>query len=1264
MRHAYPRLSRFVSTALLTVLTLLVPARASSESHLWSHGVGNSQSDQGNAIAIDANGNVVVVGISEAGIDFGGGTLPGAGNFDIVLVKYDAQGNHVWSQRFGSGSNEYGRDVAVDPTGNVFITGEIAGATDFGGGVLDPSGWGMVIAKFDPNGNHLWSYAFDDTTGSFFTHGYGVAADASGNVVLVGHFVGEMDFGGGTLTSAPSGDLVIVKFSPTGAHMWSQSFSTSNNSAPDVAVDGAGNIAFTGLLGSATVDFGGGNIVGNGDPFLVKFDANGNHLWSYGFTAGGNLLGVGGVAFDPVGNVIFDGYFNQDLNLGGATLNSTTNPSNTDVFVAKYDGAGVHQWSQNFGDGDVDRGVELSADPSGNIFLTGFFHSTTDFGGGTLTSDGSRDIFLAKLDSTGGHLWSERYGGTSVDAPTGVATDIYGGPGMSGYFRGTADFGGGPVTASGSTSSNDFFVAMYGNPSCTVDPTAIDLDTVFTDQTIDTTFTIYNDGTTELTGAVSEACDQYEILSGGGAYTIVPGDSLVVTVRYDPDSVGTHNCTIETGDSLCSDVTLNAVAFDPPICEVWPTSIADTVLTGEQEFVTVTVTNTGGFRMPIHITDDCGAVAVLNPGPHVLQPGDTVQTDLQLLEDPGVYPCSLSFNSPFCDKIPVTVTVFDYPQCEFSPTFFYDFDSTFVGDTTLTVAWVVNRNFGTAEGDVFWEAPTPDFSILTGEGAFAISDIDSHLVVFAYHPQSAGLHVNQALAGDTLEGFCLTSFDVSGYGKAPPVCTVMPDTLDFGTATHGDTVSLDFTIKNVGSENLAGTVPVACGQFVVVSGAGAFNLASGDSVIVTVEFRPVVSGMVECVLAFGNNFCSDVVLQGTGVGPPVCEISPNPLPITAIAGSSNTGDVIVKNTGEQNLTGTIAESCPEFDVTVGAGAFDIAPGESLIVTIEYSPTVEGMDTCVVSAGSVCADIDVHGTAFAPAMCEIEPDTLDFGDVLVGSATTLEFVLRSTGGIGFGGTMSEGSSHFDILSPLAYNVLPGDSMIVTIEFAPLATGVHAVSIETGNPHCVDVWATGVGVEPVCEVEPDMLSFGEVLVGDSLTKDFTIRNTGTAPLVGSVSESCDDFNLAAGSGPYNIPPNDSIIVSVTFAPETADSMTCLVFTDSLCVDVLCTGVGVDSVVTSVNPGRPLKFALEPVRPNPFNPTTTVTFTLEQTSTVDLVVYDTAGRLVRVLASGSFGPGVHTQEWDGRNDRGGQVASGVYLIRLRAEGRAVTRKAVLLK
>ncbi|MGD8414750.1 MAG: hypothetical protein PVF33_10980, partial [Candidatus Latescibacterota bacterium] len=329
-----------LGSCLAFVLGTVSTAWAQFPPHVWSERFGDADDQYCEGVAADASGNIIVVGSFQGSADFGGGTLTSAGGYDIFIAKYDEGGSHIWSQRFGDEGDQNAGSVAVDGGGNVTVTGQFEGTVNFGGGPLASSGGlDMFVAKFDAAGNHIWSQRFGDASGlSTNEWGETVLADGSGNVVVTGRFDNTVNFGGETLTNAGSlPGTYIVKFSGAGDHLWSQRVGGTGmagaiNPLTGVAVDGSGNVILTGNF-VGTVDFGGGPLVsagGGGNVFVAKFDENGGHVWSRSF---GDIFGQygRGAGADGSGNVFVTGSFVGTVDFGGGPL---TSANGTDMFVA------------------------------------------------------------------------------------------------------------------------------------------------------------------------------------------------------------------------------------------------------------------------------------------------------------------------------------------------------------------------------------------------------------------------------------------------------------------------------------------------------------------------------------------------------------------------------------------------------------------------------------------------------------------------------------------------------------------------------------------------------------------------------------------------------------------------------------------------------------------------------------------------------------------------------------------------------------------
>ena len=299
--------------------TVFVSKYSPTGARLWSKCLGGVRGGgTGRAVAVDGNGNVLVTGKFSGTVDFGTGPLTSAGASSIFVAKYSAAGVPVWSRAFGGGFNDVGNGVAVDAGGNVVIIGTAAGTVNFGGGPIAANGYTIVVAKFSPAGGHLWSRGFGD---SFSNSGNAVAVDPSGNIAVTGAFSGPADFGGGTLFSSGV-DVFLAKLSPAGGHVWSRHFGAvlAVHAGNGVACDGSGNVLVTGSFENS-IDLGGGwtRSFAHKDMFVAKYSPAGAYLWSK--LAGGFYDDAGkAVAVDPIGKVVVTGTFQAAVNFGTGSL--------------------------------------------------------------------------------------------------------------------------------------------------------------------------------------------------------------------------------------------------------------------------------------------------------------------------------------------------------------------------------------------------------------------------------------------------------------------------------------------------------------------------------------------------------------------------------------------------------------------------------------------------------------------------------------------------------------------------------------------------------------------------------------------------------------------------------------------------------------------------------------------------------------------------------------------------------------------------------
>ena len=388
---------------------------------LWTKNAGGISEDWSYNIAVDVSGNSYITGYFKGSATFGSTNLTSKGCIDIFIAKLDSSGNWLWAKKAGGTDWDGGLGIAVDASGNSYVTGYFADSAIFGSTTLTGNeGDNIFVAKLDSNGNWLW---VKKAGGTGYDGGLGIEVDASGNSYVTGDFSGTVTFGSTTLTSRGNSDIFVAKLDSSGNWLWAKKAGGKGyDKGHGIAVDAVNNSYVTGIFeGSAT--FGSTTLINKSseyyyDIFIAKLDSSGNWLWAQ--NAGGTGSDWGnGIAVDASGNSYVTGYFDSDATFGSTTLTSN---GGYDIFVAKLDSSGNWLWAKNAGGTGTDWGNGIAVDASGNSYVTGYFLSTATFGDITLTSYGGTDIFIAKLDSSGNWLWAKNAGRTGGEG-NGIAID-------------------------------------------------------------------------------------------------------------------------------------------------------------------------------------------------------------------------------------------------------------------------------------------------------------------------------------------------------------------------------------------------------------------------------------------------------------------------------------------------------------------------------------------------------------------------------------------------------------------------------------------------------------------------------------------------------------------------------------------------------------------------------------------------------------------------------------------------------------------------
>jgi hypothetical protein len=328
--------------------------------------------DIAQAIALDTSGNVYVTGYS-----YGGGT-PG----DYATVKYAPDGTKLWAARYNGPANwtDWARAIAVDNSGNVYVTGESDGSG---------TGYDYATIKYDTNGNQLWVARYNGP-GNVYDSATAIALDSSGNVYVTGYSHG------GSYT-----DYATIKYDTNGNQLWAARYDGPGNlhyAARAIALDTSGNVYVTGH--SATTNT-------NWDYATIKYDTNGNQLWVASYDGPANFTDAAqAIAVDTSGNV----YVTGDSLASGYSI---------DYATIKYDTDGNQEWIARYnGPGNSsDSAYAMAVDASGNVYVTG-----GSWGGGTGTGG---DYATIKYDTDGNQEWIAKYNGPAnwQDSAVAIAVD-------------------------------------------------------------------------------------------------------------------------------------------------------------------------------------------------------------------------------------------------------------------------------------------------------------------------------------------------------------------------------------------------------------------------------------------------------------------------------------------------------------------------------------------------------------------------------------------------------------------------------------------------------------------------------------------------------------------------------------------------------------------------------------------------------------------------------------------------------------------------
>jgi hypothetical protein len=387
----------------------------------WHTFMGSASNDACNAVAVDGSGNIYVIG--ESADTWGSPINAYSGMNDVFVAKLSSSGVRLWHTFLGSTHHDYGNGVAVDGSGNVYVTGY---SFNSWGAPLNAhaGGYDAFIAKLDTNGTLQWNTFMGSTS---YEYGNAVFVDGDGNVYVAG----SAEDSWGVPVNSHSGliDAFVAKLNSSGAGQWHTFMgSASYDQAFGIAVDDSENVYVAGYC-NATWGTPIDAYMGDNDAFAAKLDSSGILSWNTFMGSGSNDFGHG-LALGASNNLYVVG---GSASTWGTPVHYFA--GDTDAFMANLNSNGMRLWNTFMGSGSLDTGFGIAVDESSNTYVVGKSHASWGSPGNPYS--GMSDVFAAKLNSSGEQLGNTFMGSGDTDWGTSIALDMDGSIIVGGYSYAT-----------------------------------------------------------------------------------------------------------------------------------------------------------------------------------------------------------------------------------------------------------------------------------------------------------------------------------------------------------------------------------------------------------------------------------------------------------------------------------------------------------------------------------------------------------------------------------------------------------------------------------------------------------------------------------------------------------------------------------------------------------------------------------------------------------------------------------------------------------
>ncbi|MDX2445194.1 MAG: T9SS type A sorting domain-containing protein [Bacteroidales bacterium] len=440
---------------ILIIINLCFLSNSINAQHSWQWTItdGGKHNESINAIDYDDSGNIYLTGTFQDTSSLFGKTVISKGREDIFIASIKPDGSLNWLKHGGGVWEDSGIDICIDHN-FVYVVGFYRDQISIGDTLLNSAGTlDVLVVKYDLNGDFLWA---ESAGGVNEDVGKSIAADDSGNVAITGDINYIAKFGEFTVSYVKFSDMFVAKYNSEGVCQWATSGGGSiYDSGEFVEIANNGDVIVSGSFNDqATFDTITVSSTEYADVFIARYSSDGAVQEVVSAGGPGNEA-IQCMAIDSSSNIYIAGWYMDNITIGSEKHYSS---GVYDIFIAKYKPGSDFIWSKSYGGSGIDIAETMNINAENDIYITGTFEQSVDFGLSTFNSEGFEDGFLSRFDTSGSLEWVYQIGGTGSLDTRDCAVDMNENLYVAGVFIDELNIGGTSFTPTG---GNDLFLAKF-----------------------------------------------------------------------------------------------------------------------------------------------------------------------------------------------------------------------------------------------------------------------------------------------------------------------------------------------------------------------------------------------------------------------------------------------------------------------------------------------------------------------------------------------------------------------------------------------------------------------------------------------------------------------------------------------------------------------------------------------------------------------------------------------------------------------------------